>query len=193
MRTFIAFEIPAPLKRTIGSFQGKLKKDFASLVSWVPEENFHITVWFLGEQDLGVIQAVEPKLKEALKDEAPFEVRIGSLAWMPSRRPRVIYLELHDTGGLQRVATKAKEALWETVSPSIFERPFLAHVTLGRVKQPQATIEERFKRLDGLASPQDSFWVRGLTVFESRLSPKGSSYRPLSFVPFGERTRNAHS
>lgn len=193
MRAFIAFEIPTPLKEAIGSFQVTLKKKFPYPVSWAPKENFHITVWFLGELDPGLIPTIGLRLKGALEGESAFEAQTGGLAWMPPKRPRVIYLEVHDNGGLQRVALKVKEALWETVPHQSFDKPFLAHITLGRVKQPQAKMEERLKQLDAQAGPKESFWVRGLTVFESQLSPKGSSYRPLSYVPFKEQNGIVHS
>jgi len=47
---FTAFELPDSLKRALGSFQASLKQAIPEPVSWVREENFHITAWFWGRR-----------------------------------------------------------------------------------------------------------------------------------------------
>ena len=56
------------------------------------------------------------------------------------------------------------------------ERPFWPHVTLARVRKG-----ERARPLD-LEPPADEFVASEVTLYRSRLSPKGASYEALERV-----------
>ena len=184
MRMFTAFELPDSLKRALGSFQASLKQAIPGPVSWVREENFHITAWFLGETNSKDAACIEARLMDGLEGVAPVEVRLNGFAWMPRANPRVLYISAKDPMALQDVALKAKDALLEAVPSLALEKPFLAHVTLGRVKQPTAKLEALLGRLPVETPAFEPFVVQGVGLFESNLSTTGARYRRVALVPF---------
>jgi 2'-5' RNA ligase len=64
-------------------------------------------------------------------------------------------------------------------------RAFNPHLTLGRVKSP-ANRDKLARMLEKLP-PVDwpPFFVKELILFQSVLSPKGSTYTPLRVIPLG--------
>ncbi|WP_264758583.1 2'-5' RNA ligase family protein [Aestuariirhabdus haliotis] len=88
---------------------------------WVPKQNYHITLYFLGT--VGVEQT--PALKERLKViacPASIPVRADSFLWLPDqRRPGALTLSVYSMGQLEAIA----EALG---NPS----PLRAHITIAR-------------------------------------------------------------
>ena len=187
MRMFTAFELSDSLKRTLGSFQASLKQAIPGPVSWVREENFHITAWFLGETNANDAACIEARLRHALEGIAPIEVRLNGFAWMPATKPRVLHIAIKDPRALQDVALKAKDALLEAVPSLEFDKPFLAHVTLGRVKQPTAKLEALLRRLPIETPEFEPLVVQGIGLFESNLSPTGARYRRVALVTFQQR------
>lgn len=184
MRLFTAFELPDSLKETLGSFQASLMQAIPGPVSWVRKENFHITAWFLGETNPNDAPSIEACLKDALKGIQPFEARLNGFAWMPRAKPRVLHVAVKDQGTLQDVALKAKGALLETVPSLAFEKPFVAHVTLGRLKRPTAKLETLLGGLHIETPMLEPFVIQGIGLFESSLSPTGARYRRIALVSF---------
>jgi len=58
-------------------------------------------------------------------------------------------------------------------------RPYSAHLTIARIK----AWPHRTKRLEGVVADAGRCRISAVTVFRSRLSPKGASYDPLLRVP----------
>src|SRR3989304_7722302 len=60
MRAFIAIDFPSEVKREIVAWRGDLVKAFPS-ISWIPEENLHLTLKFLGvtRQERAIKQFLE--------------------------------------------------------------------------------------------------------------------------------------
>lgn len=49
MRLFLALEIPEDIKKSISKQLEPLKKEYPD-IKWVPEQNYHITLFFFGDQ-----------------------------------------------------------------------------------------------------------------------------------------------
>jgi RNA 2',3'-cyclic 3'-phosphodiesterase len=64
-------------------------------------------------------------------------------------------------------------------------RGFKAHLTLGRVKSPAN--RDKLARMLAKLPPVEwpPFEVKELILFQSVLSPKGSTYTPLQVIPLG--------
>jgi 2'-5' RNA ligase len=56
------------------------------------------------------------------------------------------------------------------------DKPFAAHLTLGRVRDPRSSWSEVLRGMPPLAPASARFTVERLSVVESTLSPKGSTY-----------------
>ena len=186
IRCFIAIEIPGLLKRSIGDMIENLKKPGAD-VKWVPPQNIHITLKFLGSTDESLLETIKDSLSKKLSPYSPFYIKISGIGCFPDeRRPRVVWVGTHGSGVIGDVQRDI-EAEMKKLGFSSEERKFSPHLTIGRVRS-QKRIPEMMKRLDEYRSIGfGDMEVKGITLMKSELKPAGAEYHPLAEIPFGGR------
>jgi 2'-5' RNA ligase len=149
-------------------------------VRWVRPENLHVTLRFLGEiaPELQAPLAAHVRAQTAVL--APFALQLGALAsFPPSRRPRVVLLELAPGEPLAALAGAVERGVVAAgFAPET--RAFRGHLTLGRVRERAAP-----PSLAALTVPPVAFDVTESVLFASELHPSGSRYTPLERVPLG--------
>lgn len=186
LRLFIAVEIPAELQQKVHKETSKLRKELDSLIRWVPVENMHLTLRFLGD----VSQSNVEFLMQMLRNEADavpcFNMQLTGLGSFPSlRRPRVIYIGIQAPAALDTLQHGIESAS-RRLGYESEERPFSAHLTLGRVKQ-NATATDQQKIRRAIESTQvdllGSARVDSVHLFKSDLKPSGSVYTHLYSAP----------
>jgi 2'-5' RNA ligase len=154
-------------------------------VSWVRAENLHYTLRFLGEVEEPRLEAVRRAAGEAVRGGSAFRLAIGEAGAFPDfRRPRVLWIGARQGGPeLERLARSLEEALRrEGFGRSA--KPFQAHLTLGRVRDPArggGAAERLTARTAELAAGGSGpeFLVDRLTIVHSTLRPEGSLYRAV--------------
>ena len=190
MRLFVAAEPSEPVRAAAAAAAERLRQALARQhmergIRWVPVENLHLTVWFLGEVSEPRASAVLSALQPPLPVRA-FNLHLGGLgAFPPSGPPRVFWMgvldgrealgQLHDEVG-------ARLAPWGFAGEG---RAYSAHLTLARVKEPPAAAARQAIRqlLRDADADAGSCRIDALTVFRSRTSPRGSTYESLLRVP----------
>lgn len=175
MRLFIAIEIPDDLKKTIGG----LRVDIPG-ARWVPAEQLHLTLAFLGEVEEN--RAGELSERLALIHTPPFQLNFSGTGCFPNRRrPRVLWAGLEPHPRLMHLAAGVHGAVLACGIP-LEERPFSPHITLARLKFPAAREVDAF--LDMAQKPKlPAFPVREITLFQSRLTPHGAVHIPVRTFP----------
>src|ERR1051325_10653279 len=80
---------------------------------WVPKENLHLTLAFLGRVDDERIGEISSAIAEVVQGHVDFGVRLGDLGAFPStRRARVVWAGLDDpTQGIAGLADSVGEAM----------------------------------------------------------------------------------
>jgi RNA 2',3'-cyclic 3'-phosphodiesterase len=179
VRTFVAVLLAHDLKEEISKVQEQVKK-LAPDVKWVAPENFHVTMKFLGNVREDDLPAVFASADETVRRFEPFEMSVSGLGAFPNaRNARVVWVGLEE--GRQQLSEIAR-AVDEDLDVLGFERedkPFKAHITIGRVK------ESRF--LDGLAKGigevrAENLGVQNVSeivIMKSDLLRGGPVYSPL--------------
>jgi RNA 2',3'-cyclic 3'-phosphodiesterase len=189
MRLFIGIELPEDVRRSAASAADRLRRSIEraaarSVVRWVPAENLHVTVWFLGEvrdADVeGLIAALRPPL-----GVGAFVLRIdGAGAFPPSGPPRAIWLDL--ASGREGLLS-VYERLRARLTPLGFEpekRPYSPHLTIGRVKDVRRGDAPAIHRvLRETRFEPAGCEITHATLFRSRTLPDGSQYEELLRVP----------
>jgi RNA 2',3'-cyclic 3'-phosphodiesterase len=189
MRLFVGVEISAETAAAAGSLIERLRQRSLSLtpharITWVPPERLHVTVRFIGHVD----EVKAGAIAEALRP--PFEVgwftlTIGGVATFPAKGPpRVVWAGFID-GGEELIALElaASERL-RRVGIDREDRPYSPHITLARVRDPAGLRATAL--LDELRDATvGSTRVDTITLFESRLSPKGPTYMPVQRTALG--------
>lgn len=143
---------------------------------WVPAENLHVTIAFLGESDRAA-DVADALTQIAAGLPAP-DVTLGGAGAFPSqRRARVLWLGLADDGTLGRAAALVADAL----RPLGFrpeDRAFTAHLTIARLKTP-APVE--------LGEPSVApigFRPPGISLMRSHLGRPAPRYERVAMAPF---------
>ena len=179
LRAFVGVPVGVALARGLSAVRAGFD---GGAVRWVPEENLHLTLKFLGNVEETGAASMCSALREALEHTAPFPVAARGLGVFPdARRPRVLWIGLA-APELEPVADRVERAL----EPLGIERspgPFRPHVTVGRWRRP----EPRAPSLrEALAHWQDhafgEFRVDEVTLFRSTLRPAGAEYSALGVV-----------
>lgn len=190
MRLFVAAEPSGAVRDAAAICAARLRRRLESAgvgagLRWVPAENLHLTVWFLGEVSDARAAAVLDSLAPPLRAPA-FDLQIAGLgAFPPSGPPRVLWLGV--VRGVAELA-EAHDEVGARLAPWGFApegRAYSAHLTIARVKEPPrgtaraalraALVDERCDAGSGR--------VESLTVFRSRTSPHGATYESLLRVP----------
>ena len=175
MRIFVAVFPPAAVQAAVHAAAERLRRP-ADGVSWVKRENLHYTLRFLGELGEDGARRVKEAADEAARAGGAFEAVIGALGAFPTaRRARVLWAGM--TAGAEPLLTAAR-ALDAALGRRGFDRPdhpFSAHLTIGRVREPRADWTEKLDAVT-VDTAAARFTVDRLSVVESRLSPRGSTY-----------------
>ena len=151
MRLFLAVFPPPAVREAVFAAAEPLRRTGAG-VSWVKAENLHYTMRFLGEVgEDGARRAAEAAV-EAAAVEPAFEAVLGSFGAFPNpARARVIWVGMA-TGAeaLKSLAAALEQALRRRGFDRA-DKPFAAHLTLGRVRDPRASWSEALRRAPPLS------------------------------------------
>jgi 2'-5' RNA ligase len=186
IRSFIAIDIPEPLRAKMEELQRGLKRADAD-VRWVRPEGIHLTLKFLGsirEEDVEKLALV---IGPAISSWAPFELRIHGLGGFPSsRNPRIVWVGI-DRGSAE--ASSLQKAIENQATEAGFPpepRAFKAHLTLGRVRSSKG----KGSLTQAIENHRDAeigtFWANEVHLFKSELKPSGAIYTKLRTFPMGK-------
>jgi 2'-5' RNA ligase len=141
---------------------------------WVPAENLHLTLAFLGWTEAGAEEAVGARLAAAAADASPFTLRVGGPGRFPERgKARVLWVGLDDSGdALAGLAERVQASLAGLFEPDA--RPFRAHVTVARARQPVVV-----RLPEPMPSPDVDLAVTATTLFRSHLGGEHARYEVL--------------
>jgi 2'-5' RNA ligase len=189
MRLFIGIELPDDVRLAAASAAERLRDSMRraaprSVMRWVPAENLHITVWFLGEvRDPGV-ETLVAALKDGL-DVRPFTLKIAGAGVFPSAGPpRAMWLGL--AAGREGLVS-VHDRLQPRLEPLGFERekrPYAPHLTIARAKDVRRADVRTIHRLVREATVDaGDCQIAHATLFSSRTLPGGSQYEALLRVP----------
>jgi RNA 2',3'-cyclic 3'-phosphodiesterase len=182
LRAFIAVELPLEIRQSVCEATSKLRKEIGALVRWVPLENMHLTLKFLGDVSPSNIDLLSGMLRSETDLFNCFDLHLNGLSSFPSlKRPRVIYIGIQAPAALESLQ-RGIESASRRLGYESEERGFSPHLTLGRVKQNITVPEQQMIRralevtkIDSLGTAR----VDSVQLFKSDLKPTGSVYTRL--------------
>ena len=174
IRAFIAVTLPDEARQELARVSRALAESAPPrAVRWVKPERMHLTLRFLGDTAVSLLPDIAAGLDAAVARVSPFTLRLEGLGGFPNRkRPRVIWAglqgELERLNGLKREIDAMLEPLgWERE-----QRPFRAHLTLGRVKNSRQLREIEW----GITVGRVAVPVTAVHLIQSTLRPDGPVY-----------------
>jgi 2'-5' RNA ligase len=180
MRLFTAVDLTPEIVRTLEDLLDRLRP--AARIKWSPLANLHITIRFIGEWP----EERLPDLRAALgtlPSHPPISIHIRGLGFLPNpHSPRILRAGVEASPDLAALATETDRAL-EPLGLKPEGRPFNAHLTLARIKEP-ASLQKLRETIAALPSPDfGSFSAGRFFLYRSRLGPAGSVYTKLAAFP----------
>ncbi len=179
LRLFVAIEVPERVRDDIEDAVLPWRERFPK-AKWVPKENQHVTLKFLGSTWPRLVGWVQDQILGVASAHAPFRVTATGIGAFPSqRRARVLWAGLDDPEGrMAEIAALLDQALAPEFEPE--KRGFTAHLTVARF-EPQVPLED----LEGNALSTEAFQVDRLVLFRSHLRRPAPIYEPLRAFPLG--------
>jgi 2'-5' RNA ligase len=102
IRTFIAIRLPKYLCAELRAIQENIHQSGLHL-KWVPPQNIHLTLKFLGEVKEMDLLKIHTAMKTAAKHHHPISISAGGMGVFPNvKRPRVLWTGIH--GETERLA-----------------------------------------------------------------------------------------
>ena len=183
VRLFVALELPDRVRDDLASWRAPILAATPALRPVAPE-SMHVTLCFLGWRRAGEVPAIATACAAASSVARPCLTAAEAL-WLPPRRPRVLSVSLTDVSGrLSEAQGRVSRALaaggWYVPE----KRPFLAHVTVARVRK-----DGRVGRVSLPEPPAIDFEGSAVTLFRSQLTSRGAQYLGLSRVELGGQGR----
>ena len=183
MRLFFAVRVSDAIKKDIGRALDAFPIRRPPW-RWIPPENLHITLKFLGEVDERVLPDLQKVAAGAARCVRPFRIVYGPFGGFPNlSRPRVIFFQ--GTEGTRELAeiARALESGVEALGIPRENRAFTAHLTVARIKMPLSRdVAAAFGAVPPL--PATSFQdVDRFSLMQSHLSREGARYEELADFP----------
>jgi 2'-5' RNA ligase len=183
VRAFVALAVSDVVRGRLAAILRDLTPSGAH-VAWVPPENIHLSLAFLGDIESGTVHRVVLLLNQIAASVAPFVFDSAGLGVFGSpRSPRVIWAGVRDAEPLRRLHGLLAQGLCE-LGLAVDEREFRPHLTLGRVRSPRGVealgkVMERHAEEDFGGTLSES-----VHLMRSVLSPSGARYTLLHAVRF---------
>ena len=179
-RAFIAIDMSTEVLRRIDETSAELQSRLGALpVRWIPADNVHLTLKFLGDVSVTFIDRLSEIIDRAAAGYDGFEISVGSIGVFPNpRRPRVIWLGVE----APPVLTSIQRIIDQETTRLGYEnkdQAFTPHLTIGRVSR-SANYQEVKKISDILEKETVGFLgatrVQKICLYRSDLKSEGAEY-----------------
>ena len=185
MRLFLAVDLPLPLLQQVATGVEKLKKSTGSGKGfrWLPPENIHSTLKFLGDVEENLLDQLS-SCCAAIK-WFPFSVELGGSGYFPSlRRPRIFWQGFSAGIDGMRGLLARVELCAAGIGVPKEGRPYTPHLTLARIKPLKNrgggdSFRQLQREADDLLPMGGSFSVAAFSLYQSQLTPAGARYQRL--------------
>ncbi len=169
-RLFIAIDFPDTVKDDLANMCFGVPG-----AKWVPKDQMHLTIRFIGDVDEAGYHAVSSGLSDV--NASRFEIVLKGVGYFPPRnKPRVLWAGLEKSEALMELRDFVESSLRECGIPPE-ERKFAAHVTLARLApNPTLSAITGFLSANGLFSTQP-VPVEEFHLYSSVLTNTGAIHR----------------
>ena len=175
-RLFTAIELPDSVKDQLAPLLSGLPG-----AKWVKRPQLHLTLRFIGEVETPKFKAIGDTLREV--QAQAFEMRLQGVGRFPPKgASRVLWVGVDETPPLLALFQQIEGALAKLgYSPE--DRPFSAHITLARFKEPPNRDDTDSYLNKHKLFQTEVIPVREFILFSSLLSPQGPSYKAERTYP----------
>ena len=166
-RLFIAIPISEELRQF---FVGYSKDYQLPEIRWLPAENLHITLNFLGATDEKMISRISEKLKKITADVGPFVLKFNKILFGPPQgTPRLVWAEYLNCPEYNKLINRIVKVTYGDFR----HRETHPHITLARFRNWRAVQHLKFKQPE---NKKMALEVKEVLLMESELRREGAVY-----------------
>lgn len=176
-RLFAAIDLPESVQDELVAFCCGMPG-----ARWVPVEQLHLTLRFIGEVDGGLFREIREAFADV--DGGAFDVQVKGFGYFPPRRqPRVLWAGIEPAHEVTALRNRIERALASLgVEPE--KRKFAPHITLARLHDTPLVRVTNFLAGNGLYS-SSTFTVSEFHLYSSVLTSKGAIHEIEASYPLG--------
>ena len=190
IRAFIAINLSPDVLDRIEQVASDLKKRMDTVpIRWVPVDNIHLTLKFLGNVSTANLEILKDILGKVVANHHECDISVGGIGVYPkAHNPRVIWVGMKVP---QELINLQHELEIETarLGYSREHRPFSPHLTFGRVSR-NASADDVHVIAEILDNYKVGFLgatrLRTIYLFRSDLTPEGAEYTPIYSAALNE-------
>jgi 2'-5' RNA ligase len=193
MRLFVALDIDDNIRGRLSRFVEGVR-GFSPGARWVQPESLHVTLKFVGEKNEAEAERIKQTVQTIVADG--FEMSFCGFGFFPgAQAARVFWVGIEAGDQLSALAATVDRTLVQLDIPKE-EHVFSPHLTLARRggssgsphKQkgdnPNRGFAKLQEKLGALPAPEfGTTSAREFFLYQSKLSPKGSTYTKLARFP----------
>jgi RNA 2',3'-cyclic 3'-phosphodiesterase len=176
VRAFFGLPVPEAVRKELEPYLAACAA-IAPAFRWVPPENLHLTIRFIGSIERAIVEGIADRLA-ALPLEG-FELALGGVGTFKRKRlVRVISLQVSSGAEPARELATQVEAECARAGLGAEARPFHPHLTLARARSREGA------PLPPLPEPPPlpPWRVDELVLYRSQLGRAGSVYEPICTI-----------
>lgn len=176
IRAFLAADMPDDIRTLVADTGGGLLKSEQDL-KLVKPENFHITLAFIGDVELDLLESIDDPLQELADGLSAIDVHLNRIGAFPS----VIYMKMSE--GEEELISLSKSARTILTRNEIpFDsKPFKGHITIARLRNRRVKSKAKdFLKSYAYDVRFDIFFnVASFSLIQSELTSAGPIYTTL--------------
>ncbi len=181
-RLFVALSLPEGVIDALGALQTGMRG-----ARWLPDENFHLTLAFIGETDRHGLNEIASAL--ACVSAPRFDLRLTGCGFFGDRKPRALWVGAAPNPALAHLQSKVAVAL-KRAGFADEKRKFTPHVTLAYLGGAPPEAAASVCAVNGLFSA-GPFPVTEFHLFESHLGSQAAHYEIVASYPLIETPARA--
>ncbi|OOM78416.1 RNA 2',3'-cyclic phosphodiesterase [Clostridium sp. BL-8] len=130
MRVYIAIDFEDNTKNYFNRIVSDIKKHCTE-GKFTEENNFHLTIRFIGEADELQIKKIKEAIDKAVLNINPFELSVNNLGVFKKKRTNILWTGIEENAALSELHKELSISLKERKLP-FYDKLFMPHITLGR-------------------------------------------------------------
>ena len=184
IRSFVAIPLAPEVQRGAVRLIERLRQTEDG-IKWVPTDNLHLTLKFLGDVDNTEVPSVCDVMRDVVGEFDPFDLTfIGAGGFPDIERPRVLFAGVEDPSQSLTQMVNGLEREFAELGFKREPRDYTPHLTLGRTRgsgrRAGTDVIDRLKKEESTAL--GSMPVESVQLIASFLDKQGPTYQVMDTV-----------
>ncbi len=185
-RVFLAIPLHEIFQQEIENVLCPLRREIPG-VRWVEPRQVHLTLHFFGPVPKKEIEPIHLSSKKIASLFSPLKLSLNKIGGFPSlQRPDIVWIGVEEPTGRLLSLQKAIQGEIRTLGFKSEARPFLPHLTIGRVKWKSQDLGPLLGKVS-FPGPTPEKTADHFALYQSYNLPEGVRYEILKTYPLSKK------